>query len=155
MSENTANAGQLHDEDELKTSLNRIENSTMEQKPTENTVNADVLKPFSCPDFVLDFLQDKPIALQKIVITSKLSQAQKKEVEYIFSPNEHELEINRAALKVLIEKLAVKYPELQPWLTNEAIFMGTFAFGFYDRSEQVKAHLESTRGKMSEVSSGR
>ena len=45
------------------------------------------------------------------------------------------------------EKMAIKYPEIQPWLTDETIFMGTFAFGFYDRSEQVKAVLEVERLK--------
>lgn len=148
MSESTLKPEQNNDENELKDKLFRIDSANTETKPTENMVNAEIVKPFVAPDFVINFLQDKPIKFQKMVLTSKLSQAEKKEVEFIFSPNEHELEINREALKALIGKLAVKYPELQPFLTNEMVFMGTFAFGFYDRSEQVKSHLESIKGKV-------
>lgn len=143
MNENDTKPMQNSDEIELKQNLSRLESGNNEQKPTENVVNADIPKPFVCPDFVLNFLQDKPIKLQKIILTAKLTQGQKKEVEHIFLPNENELAINREALKALISKLAEKYPEVRPYLTNEAVFFGTFTFGLYDRSEQIKAILES------------
>jgi hypothetical protein len=142
MSEQIEKTGQTNDESELKASLNRIENQSNEQTPTEVKANINDTPSFNCPDFVLDFLQDKPIAIQKIILTSKLTQSEKKEVESIFLPNEHELKINRAAIKSLVEKLATKYPEMQAFLTNETIFYGTFAFGFYDRSVAVKEVLE-------------
>lgn len=142
MEENTLKTKPMTDENEFKDHLGRIENDDKGQKPTENVVNTPITPTFNCPDFVLDFLQDKPIAFQKFVLTHKLNQSEKKAVEYIFQANEHELEVNRSALKFRIEKLAIKYPELQPWLTDETIFIGTFIFGFYDRSEQVKSHLE-------------
>lgn len=146
---------QITDENELKESLSRIENANPEQKLTENVVNAAIPSIFVCPDFVLNFLQDKPVAIQKIILTSKLTQSQKKAVESVFKASENELAINRAALKAIIEKLATKYPEIQPWLTNETIFLGTFVFGFHDRSEQVKAILEIEKGKVTEVQNGR
>lgn len=142
MEENTLKTKPMTDENEFKDHLGRIENDDKGQKPTENVVNTPITPTFNCPDFVLDFLQDKPIAAQKVILTAKLTQAEKKAVDHIFQASEHELFINRAALKKLIEKLAVKYPEMQPWLTNESIFLGTFAFGFWDRSQLVKSELE-------------
>lgn len=135
------------DENELKNQLLETEKSSDNAKPNQNVVNAININSFSCPEFVLNFLQDKPIKIQKMVLTAKLTQDQKKSVESIFQAGPHEIEINRAALKAIIEKLAIKYPEVQPWLTNEAVFLGTFAFGFYDRAEQVKTVLEAERLK--------
>lgn len=155
MNENDIKPVQNSDENELKASLQRINETSSEQKPSENVVNPVLSPSFICPDFVLNFLQDKPIAIQKIILTSKLSQTQKKAVESVFKAGENELAINRAALKAIIEKLAMKYPEIQPWLTNETIFLGTFVFGFHDRSEQVKAILEIEKGKVPEVINGR
>lgn len=155
MNENDIKPAQNSDESELKASLQRISETHSEQKSAENVVNTAISPSFICPDFVLNFLQDKPIAIQKIILTSKLNQSQKKAVESVFKAGENELAINRAALKAIIEKIATKYPEIQPWLTNEAIFLGTFAFGFHDRSEQVKAILEIEKGKAPEVANGR
>lgn len=135
------------DDNEFKDHLKRIPNEELPPTPVENMVNTPLLKPFACPDFVLNFLQDKPIKVQQILLTSKLTTSEKKEVADIFTPNEHELKINREAMKFLIEKLATKYPEMQPFLGNETIFFGTFAFGIYDRAEAVKTTLEISRSK--------
>lgn len=149
MDELDTKPNQNTDETDLLASLSRIESTISEQKPAESVVNAVISSPFVCPDFVLNFLQDKPVALQRIILTSKLTQSQKKAVEPVFKVGENETAITRAALKAIIEKLGAKYPEIQPWLTNEVIFLGTFVAGFYDRSEQVKAILEIERLKVS------
>jgi hypothetical protein len=129
---------------ELKEHLDKIdrEGINFEEVKSDST-NTETIRPFIVPNFVLDFLQDKPIEIQKILITKNLSPDQKKKVEYIFRPNANELTINREAIRELISDLATKYPEIQPYFSNKMIFLGTFGFGFYERKTMVEAELIS------------
>lgn len=127
-------------ENELKEHLSRVEGGIDEQIKKDNP-NIDDVKPFIVPDFVLDFLQDKPIEIQKIIICKNLSTDQKKKVEHVFLPNANELKINREAIKELLSDLCSKYPELQPYFSNKVIFLGTFAFGYYERKTMVESEL--------------
>lgn len=129
-------------ESELKEHLNRLEVESNGEN-TKNVPINDIVKPFLIPDFVLDFLQDKPIKIQEILITRGLSADKKEAVKHIFKPNENELEINRASLKEIIQELCTKYPEIQPYFSNKTIFFGTFAFGFYERHSMVESILKS------------
>ncbi len=127
-------------ENELREHLDRVEGGIDEQIKKDNP-DIGIIKPFVVPDFVLDFLQDKPIEIQKFIICKNLSPDQKKKVEHVFQPNANELKINREAIRELLGDLCSKYPELQPYFSNKVIFFGTFAFGYYERKTMVEAEL--------------
>ena len=76
-----------------------------EEKNAEKSENNSINRSFVCPNFVLDFLQDKPTWLQKSIICKNFGPDQIKEVEYIFKPSADELTIARQVIKKYIEKL--------------------------------------------------
>ena len=135
------------DETELFNNLKRLD----QENPTETTAiptNSDVVPVFRCPDFVINFLADKPVKIQEMVICSRLSASQREKVKDIFKPNEDEISINKDAIRELIGSLCKKYPDLVPYFSTEAVFFATFSFGFYERNQMVKDIIAS------EVTSG-
>lgn len=128
-------------ENELKTKLNHIENQ--DKTDERSSFVGETPNIFRCPDFVLDFLQDKPVSVQKLIITQGLNADQKKKVEHIFLPNEHESRINREAIKLFIEELCTKNPDLIPFFSTKTVFLGTFGFGFLERKSMVDTIISS------------
>ena len=130
---------------ELKEHLDRMEKEAVGTENPKENIGVNPIKPIHISDGVLDFLQDKPIKIQEIFICKNLSPDQKKEIQYIFKANEHELAINRAGIKHLLEKLCAKYPELEPYFSNEAIFFATFVFGYFERQTMVDAVINAPK----------
>lgn len=130
------------DESELLDNLNRLD----QENPSETAKippNCDVITRFRCPDFVINFLADKPIKIQEMVICSRLSPAQKEKVRDIFKPHEDEISIYKDGIRELIGHLCSKYPEMIPYFSTEAVFFATFTFGFYERNQLVKDIIKS------------
>lgn len=141
MTENIPKADQnsaKSDEIELKNHLLNAELSDNDAKTTQNISIDPIIPSFKCPDFVLDFLQDKPVKIQELILTKNLNNDQKKKVRDVFKASDNELKINREACRIMIEKLVAKNPDLAPYFSNEIIFLGTFGFGFMERKQLVE-----------------
>lgn len=143
MEESTVNTDQSNDKINLQEQLNRIENENADQNQSKDSVKPENTTTFRAPDSLLDFLADKPIAIQKHFITKGLTPDQKKKVESVFQANEHELTVNRAAISELISDLCGKYPELTPYFSNKTIFLATFSFGYLERKALVESALSA------------
>lgn len=110
-------------------------------KNAEKTENTSIGSSFVCPNFVLDFLQDKPTWLQKSIICKNFGTDQIKEVEYIFKPSADELTIARQVIKKYIEKLVNAYPEVEKYLSEESVFLGSWGISFHERRKLVIGHI--------------
>lgn len=128
-------------ENELREHLNRVDNEYRDEEIKKDIPNAENIKPFVVPGFVLDFLQDKPIKIQEIIINSNLSPDQKEKIKHVFLPNENELSINREAMREILGDLCMTYPEIQPYFSSKTIFFGTFLFGFFERKSMAESIL--------------
>lgn len=146
MIETNAKPMQNSDEVELKQHLEKIENENKDQTNTKDIPNAENRPAYEPNSALLDFLQDKPIQIQKHLITRGLSPDQKKKVESVFRANENELSVNRAAIREAIIDLCQTYPELMPYFSNKTIFLATFTFGYFERSTMVDSILRSEVG---------
>lgn len=115
---------------------------TTEKNENNNENNAN-FKPFIVPDFVLNYLQDKPIWLQKQIICKNLSPDQIIEVEAIFKPSPDEIVIARQLIKKYIEKLVQQMPEIEKYISDEAVFLTSWSISFVERKRLVKGYVES------------
>jgi hypothetical protein len=141
MIEQVPNKQQNSDESELKQHLDRIENENSDQTDSKDVPNAEIRKPYEPNSGLLDFLQDKPITVQRLLITRGLSPDQKKKIESVFQANANELSVNRAAIREILIDLCEKYPEVAPYFSNKTIFIATFGFGYYERSSMAESIL--------------
>lgn len=146
MDEVTKSDMKVTDDFELKQKLENVENENT-IKSDKNVPDSDTVKLYEPNSALLDFLQDKPIAVQKLLITRGLYPDQKKKVESVFQANEHEISVNRAAIREIIIDLCTKYPEMMPYFSNKTIFIATFGFGYYERSTIVESILASDKPK--------
>lgn len=118
-----------------------------EDKNGEKRENNAAITSFSCPDFVLNFLQDKPVWFQKKIICKNLSPDQIKEVEYIFKPSPDELIIARQVIKKYVEKLVESYPEVEKYISDESVFLGSWSISFYERKRLVSGHVANSKAE--------
>jgi hypothetical protein len=131
------------EENELRQHLDSVQDEKNTQNTTKDIPNTINVKPYEPNAGLLDFLQDKPITIQRLLITKGLSPDQKKKVEHVFQANEHEISVNRAAIREILIDLCTKYPELTPYFSNKTIFLATWSFGYFERSGIVETTLSS------------
>lgn len=146
----TDNTMSKTDENELRQHLDSVQDEKNNQNTTKDIPNTTFVKPYEPNSGLLDFLQDKPVTVQRLLITRGLSPDQKKKVEHIFQANESEISVNRAAIRELLIDLCTKYPELTPYFSNKTIFLATWTFGYFERSGMVESTLESETSKVVE-----
>lgn len=123
------------------------DNGDKNEKTSDNFENNSNFKPFVIPDFVLNFLQDKPIWLQKQILCKNLSPDQIKEVESIFKPSQDELVISRQLVKKYLEKLVQAFPEVEKYISDEAVFLGSWTISFIERKRLINGYVDSLKTK--------
>lgn len=118
-----------------------------EGKNAEKTENTSIGTSFICPVFILDFLQDKPVWLQKRILCKNLSPDEIKAVEHIFKPGPDEIIIARQVIKKYVEKLVSNYPGVEKYLTDESVFLGSWSISFYERKKLIEGYLDKEMSK--------